>query len=101
MGKTIRIIAGLGSGLMASTLCLPFDNLKTKMQKMKVDPKTGKLPYKNIVQCGYKTVANEGIGKLWVGFPTFYARVGTHSIVALLSIDAIHSFSNQNLSDYY
>ncbi len=47
---------------------------------MKRNPKTGKLPYKNIFDCMVKTVTREGPLKLWVGFPTFYARVGTHAM---------------------
>lgn len=47
---------------------------------MKVDKKTGKLPYKNLLDCAIKTFTREGPFKLWVGFPTFYARVGTHAM---------------------
>ena len=47
---------------------------------MKVDPKTGKLPYKNIFDCMVKSVRKEGLSKLWVGFPVFYSRVGTHAM---------------------
>lgn len=54
--KMVRAIAGLGAGFMAALACLPFDNSKTKMQKMKVDKKTGKLPYKNIADCMLKTI---------------------------------------------
>lgn len=46
---------------------------------MKINPKTGKLPYKNIFDCMLRTFTREGPLKLWVGFPTFYARVGTHA----------------------
>jgi solute carrier family 25 oxoglutarate transporter 11 len=52
---------------------------------MKVDPKTGKLPYKNLVDCALKTVTREGLLKLWVGFPTFYARVGTHAMTVIFN----------------
>ncbi len=38
------------AGFLASFLSLPFDNAKTKMQKMKPGP-DGKLPYKNILDC--------------------------------------------------
>ena len=41
---------------MAATLSLPFDNAKTKMQKMKAGP-DGKMPFKNIFDCMGKTVS--------------------------------------------
>lgn len=45
---------------MAAACCLPFDNCKTKLQKMKRNPKTGKLPYKNILDAFVKTAVREG-----------------------------------------
>jgi len=54
--KAVRAVAGLGAGFMAALCCLPFDNSKTKIQKMKPDLKTGKLPYKNIADCMLKTI---------------------------------------------
>jgi hypothetical protein len=35
------------AGFLASFLSLPFDNAKTRMQKMKAGP-DGKMPYANI-----------------------------------------------------
>lgn len=43
-------IACVTAGTMASVLSLPFDNAKTKMQKMAPGP-DGKMPYRNIVHC--------------------------------------------------
>ena len=71
------------------------------MQKMKADKKTGKLPYKNVFDCAVKTFAREGPIKLWVGFPTFYARVGTHAMTSLITIDALHLHSDKNWNKFY
>ena len=35
----------------------------------------GVFPYKNIFDAMQKTITNEGMSKLWVGFPTFYYRI--------------------------
>ena len=58
--KAVRAIAALSAGFCAALCCLPFDNSKTKIQKMKPDPKTGALPYKNIADCMLKTIRQEG-----------------------------------------
>ena len=77
-------IAGFG----ASFCCLPFDNAKVKLQKMKpgVD---GKLPYKGLMDCFMKCVKKEGVTGLWSGFLTFYAVIGPHSMLSILISDAL------------
>lgn len=47
--------ASLISGFLSSFVSLPFDNAKTKMQKMKKNP-DGTFPYKNIFDTMSKTV---------------------------------------------
>jgi len=37
------------------------------------------------MDCFIKTVTREGPLKLWVGFPTFYARVGTHAMTVIFN----------------
>jgi len=49
--------ASLVSGFLSSFVSLPFDNAKTKIQKMKKDAK-GVFPYKNIFDAMQKTVVN-------------------------------------------
>ena len=44
------------SGFASSFVSLPFDNAKTKLQKMKAGP-DGKMPYKHIFDAMAKTVA--------------------------------------------
>jgi len=56
---------------------------------MKVDEKTGKFPYKNIVDALVKTTRREGVGKLWIGFPNFYARCGGHIVIHLMILSSI------------
>ena len=49
-------LATILAGAAAATLSLPFDNAKTKMQKMKPGP-DGVMPYKNIFDCMAKSAA--------------------------------------------
>lgn len=83
---SIRIYASLVSGLLSSFSSLPFDNAKTKIQKMKQLP-DGSFPYKNIFDAMLKTIRNEGFSHLWVGFPTFYFRIAPHVCITLVTQD--------------
>lgn len=90
-----QILAGLASGVVCSFLSLPFDNVKTKLQKMTPDA-NGKLPYKGVVDCFQRSMAREGFWGLWVGYPTFFSRVAPHSIIVLLTQDFLHYYFNPN-----
>lgn len=70
------------SGICAAILSLPFDNVKTKLQKMKKG-ENGQYPYKGILDCLSKTTQKEGVARLWVGLPTYYVRVAPHAIISL------------------
>ena len=70
---------------------MPFDNAKTKIQKMKKNP-DGTFPYKNIFDAMSKTVKNEGFTHLWVGFPTFYFRIAPHVCITLVTQDLLTDF---------
>lgn len=85
-----RIIAVTGSGIVCSVVSLPFDNIKTKLQKQKADA-NGNLAYKGLIDCFSKTVAREGFFGLWVGLPTFIIRIAPHSIISLLIMDYLHT----------
>jgi solute carrier family 25 oxoglutarate transporter 11 len=76
-------LASIFAGSVAATMSLPFDNAKTKMQKMKPDAE-GKLPYKNIFDAMGKEVKNNGVGGLWVGLPTYCVRICPHVMITLI-----------------
>lgn len=66
------------AGFFASFFSLPFDFVKTRLQKQSRGP-DGKLPYKNMVDC-FKTVAKEeGILRFYRGFSTYYFRIAPHA----------------------
>jgi len=87
--QAIRLQASAISGVALSLVTLPFDNLKTKLQKMTPDAH-GNYPYAGVMDCLKKTVKREGVLGLWVGYPTFYARVAPHSMLVLLVQDFLH-----------
>lgn len=85
---SIRLTASAIAGFLCAFLSLPFDNIKTKLQKMVKRP-DGTFPYSGITDCFIKSVKNEGVTKLWVGFPTFYFRIAPHAMFTLLFQDYI------------
>lgn len=85
-----RIYTCILSGIVCSIVALPADNLKTKIQKMKALP-DGTLPYTGMMDCLYKSVKREGVLGLWVGLPTFIARVVPHSTAVLLILDYLNT----------
>ena len=84
--KTRTIVSSCLASFLGSFSALPFDNTKTKIQKMQKGP-DGSYPYKGMIDCFLKSVQKEGISKLWVGFPTFYVRIGPHVVMSLLLND--------------
>jgi len=78
------------SSLLASVnvacFTLPFDNIKTKIQKQAPLP-DGTMPYKNFADCFRQSLAKEGPTGFWSGLPTFYFRVGPHAIIVLLALE--------------
>ncbi len=90
--KYRSILASLVAGGCASFFALPFDNIKTKLQKMKVGA-DGKMPYKGVFDCIRVSARNEGIAKLWVGLNTFYVRVAPHAIISLVVNDLLRQLA--------
>merc|ERR1712156_634824 len=80
---------GAIAGFFASFFSLPFDYVKTQVQKMKPDPVTGKLPFAGPVDCAMQQVKSGGITKLWTGFPTYYVRIAPHAMITLIAQDQI------------
>lgn len=79
------------AGFFASFLSLPFDFVKTRLQKQQKDPKTGQVPYKGVLDCARKVVAEEGWLRFYRGFGTYYVRIAPHALVFLsLAAEAIH-----------
>lgn len=83
----IKLTAAAVAGFLSSFCSLPFDNIKTKLQKMKYNEQTKSFPYNGIVDCFNKSIKNEGFTRLWAGFPTFYTRIAPHVMITLLVQD--------------
>jgi solute carrier family 25 oxoglutarate transporter 11 len=78
------------AGFFASFLSLPFDFVKTRLQKQQRDPTTGKLPYKGMLDCARKVVQEEGWLRFYRGFGTYYVRIAPHAMVTLIVADYLN-----------
>ena len=90
----IRPVCSFIAAFFACVFSLPFDNVKTKFQRMaKLDD--GTYPYKNFADCFKKTTVNEGFMGLYVGFGTYVIRIAPHAIITLLVVDFLNSVFNK------
>lgn len=88
--KATNLAASACAGFLAAFLSLPFDNMKTKLQRMKKLP-DGTWPYRGMMDCALKTIAKEGPLGFYTGFPTYYVRIAPHSMLVLLIGDVLKS----------
>lgn len=68
------------SGFFAAACSLPFDYVKTQIQKMQPDAE-GKLPYTGSFDCAMKTLKAGGPFKFYTGFPVYCVRIAPHVMV--------------------
>ena len=93
--KATNLGASAIAGFLAAFLSLPFDNMKTKLQRMKQLP-DGRYPYKGMMDCAVKTISKEGVSGFYTGFPTYYARIAPHVMLSLLFSDFLKSVIFKN-----
>ena len=91
-GKTTSLLASAISGFVCAFTTLPFDLVKCRLMNMRVDPKTGLFPYKNLLDCSVKIFKEEGVLTFWRGYWTFYARSAPHAMISLLMKDVFNSW---------
>merc|ERR1712087_372947 len=90
-GMSATLGASALAGFVASAFSLPFDYVKTQLQKQKPDA-NGKLPYAGTMDCAIKTFAEGGPLKFYTGFPTYYVRIAPHAMFTLIFQDALTKF---------
>lgn len=77
-GFTQTMTASAVAGFFASFLSLPFDFVKTRLQKQQRGP-DGTVPYKGMVDCFRKVATDEGLMRFYRGFGTYYVRIAPHA----------------------
>jgi len=76
------------AGFFASFFSLPFDFVKTMMQKQKPDA-NGQLKYTSSINCAMTIMKEGGPLRFYAGFPTFYIRIAPHAMITLIAQDNI------------
>ncbi|KAG9251254.1 mitochondrial carrier domain-containing protein [Emericellopsis atlantica] len=84
--RTQTLSASAIAGFFASFFSLPFDFVKTRLQKQQKGP-DGKLPYKGMADCFRKVAKQEGVLRFYRGFGTYYVRIAPHAMVTLIVAD--------------
>jgi solute carrier family 25 (mitochondrial oxoglutarate transporter), member 11 len=74
------------AGFFASFFSLPFDFVKTRLQRQTKLP-DGTLPYKSSIDCAIKVSRQEGLLRFYRGFGTYYVRIAPHAMITLLVAD--------------
>ena len=76
--RTQTFVASAFGGFFASFFSLPFDFVKTRLQKQTKGP-DGKLPYSGMADCFRKVAKDEGLLRFYRGFGTYYVRIAPHA----------------------
>jgi solute carrier family 25 oxoglutarate transporter 11 len=92
--KGISVTSSAIAAFFACAFSLPFDNVKTKYQRM-AKGTDGKMPYSGFFDCFSKSMAQEGFFGLYVGFWTYVMRIAPHVIITLLTVDHLQSKFNK------
>ena len=79
-------LASMMSGLCATTLSCPADVIKTRIMNQ-ASSVNDIAPYKNSIDCLFKTVQKEGIMALWKGFFPTWARLGPWQLIFWVSYE--------------
>ena len=80
------VVASGVAGLAASFFSLPFDFLKTRLQRQS---KGSGQQYKGMWDCAKTVVKEEGFLRFYRGFGTYCARIAPHSVITLIIADKI------------
>ncbi|KAF2171420.1 hypothetical protein M409DRAFT_18537 [Zasmidium cellare ATCC 36951] len=83
------LTASAVAGFFASFFSLPFDFIKTRLQKQSRKP-DGTLPYKGFFDCFQKVLREEGPLRFYRGFGTYYTRIAPHAMVTLIVADYLN-----------
>jgi solute carrier family 25 (mitochondrial oxoglutarate transporter), member 11 len=87
-------VAKVSAGFFASFFSLPFDFVKTRMQKQRPGA-DGKLPYPSMVKCFQRVAAEEGIGTFYRGFTTYYFRIAPHAMFTLFFLERLNALTSE------
>ncbi|KAK5083442.1 hypothetical protein LTR05_005944 [Lithohypha guttulata] len=86
------VIASGVAGFFASFFSLPFDFVKTRLQRQ---TKTDAVQYRGLVDCFVRVARQEGLLRFYRGFGTYLLRIAPHTMITLIIADRINSLLRQ------
>jgi solute carrier family 25 oxoglutarate transporter 11 len=86
--RATNLAASAAAGFLAVVLSLPFDNMKTRLQRMRIGA-DGIAPYKGMIDCAMQTIKKQGPMGFYTGFATYYFRIAPHAMMTLLFSDIL------------
>ncbi|GAB4819900.1 hypothetical protein N2152v2_006946 [Parachlorella kessleri] len=93
-GQTVILGGATIAGFFASACSLPFDYVKTQLQKQQPGP-DGKYPYAGPIDCAVKTFRAGGPLKFYTGFPTYFVRIAPHVVLTLSFASLLPKFQSK------
>jgi len=87
-GNVLVFSASAVAGVFAAACSLPFDYVKTLLQRQHPDAQ-GILPYKGAIDCALQTLREGGPTRFYTGFGTYLARVVPHAMLTLIAADRL------------
>jgi len=86
------------AGFFASLFSLPFDFVKTRIQKQKPNP-DGTYPYRSTLHCAMTVFKEEGASSFYRGFTTYYFRIAPHVMITLMINEELTTLSKKNFGN--
>ncbi|KAL6005962.1 hypothetical protein ACLOJK_040007 [Asimina triloba] len=87
LSETSTVVgASAVSGFFAAACSLPFDYVKTQIQKMQPDA-SGNYPYSGSTDCAMNTLRAGGPFKFYTGFPVYCVRIAPHVMNQIQKIE--------------
>jgi len=90
-GNALTCVAAMIGGMGSACFGMPFDFVKTQMQKQAPDPVTGRLPFRNSFECVWRTF-QAGPLRFYTGFPVYIVRIAPFQATTLLICDKLKEY---------
>jgi hypothetical protein len=88
-GQMQSVVASGVAGFFAAFFSLPFDFVKTRLQRQQKAP-DGSVQYKGMADCFVKVARQEGPLRFYRGFGTYFMRMAPHTVIALICLDNLN-----------
>lgn len=84
-----RPIALVFGALVAATVALPFDNIKTRLQYTFSDPAKNRLNYTGFIDCARKVFLHESWTGFYPGYFVYFVRTYLYGITTIYAMDLV------------